>query len=549
VSAPGVLSRRGARVALLAASAAALAFLVARPAARGPSAGGALDRAGAAAPEPPALSAASPGAPASSARLVLTFPSRTRAQDASVLVSLGAGGAERASFVVTTSPRTAQAHDVRSPGATMVADAVLDDATSEVRVDLRSVPEGVTDVQARTIDLGEPALAAAPAPWPPEGREPVLRLALEARDPAGWIAVRARREGDALGGVALHLRRGEEILRSFSTRADRRVVVRVPPSEALELHVADYAGLALLGVPEPVAVRVGERAVVDVDVVLPPGRRVAFRALDPNGESASFALALWRAGDGGRPRHVALAGLVVADAEHRVWRGVLAPGAYLAAADPRAHFSPATMRVEVGSAPPPGSDGGTEEQAFSFAVADRGVRTSVRLSEPDGRPLSRVLVTLDRAADRVEGLATHGTTTDGDGALRTPPLPAGEYRLFVWPRGLVGRVALGEGTPVERALPDVACGEACGRVRGTVTDAEGAPARWPKVFLLRPDGWAHVATPDAAGRFAFPSLLPGEYGLEVEASLYSENAYEPHRDRVRVEAGGEAVRDVVLRSR
>jgi hypothetical protein len=478
--------------------------------------------------------------PASASSLTLAFPSRARL-DARVLVTFERGPEELGSFLLVSSARGASAQGAQSvEGPLEVGHEGVDVERAEVTLSLGRVPAGVTAVRAKTVDLVEPALRSDAVAFRPDDQGRV-RLELRVPERSGFLAVRATRAGEPLDDVVVHLRRGAEVLRSFRVRARAPTVVSAPPDEALSLEVADSPGLSCFGPVAPTAVRVEPGRIVDVDVVLPAGTAVCLRALDAHGEAAAFALALWRVEADG-PRHVATSGLLRADAESRTWRGRLPSGAYVAVAAPRAHFGPASARFEVGREE-------EAERSIEFALDGAGVRTRVRLTEADGTAIERELVNLNRETEDVEAAVAHVARTDAQGTFTTPPLPGGAYTLHVWSRGLSRRVDLGGGGVLELALPDVSRDGASGSLRGKVLGPDGQPARWPKVFLLRDDGWSLVSHLDVEGRYAFARVEPGDREFEVRTTVFSERRYRPHRGRARVEASGETVEDVRLEAR
>jgi hypothetical protein len=481
-------------------------------------------------PSAPGLAPA-PKAPsdARSVDLVLVYPGRARLPS-SVLVALSQGARERASFLLEVEEDGAKAISVESEARGFaVSSARVEADGARVLVRLDHVPAGADVVSARTVDRREPALTAG-SERIPDGRAPSVTLALDVADARGWLAVRAVREGERVEDVSVEVRRGTETLARVRTGDERTPAVPVPPDEPLLLVVVGYDGSSVLGLPPPLEVRAPSRRIVDVAVDLPPGRRVRVVAKDRHGESTPFALSLWRETPDGRRAFVPLRGLLAAEPELRAWHGRLAPGAYVAVVDPRAHHAPGSLRFDV-TAPRDPAESPAPEAVVEVPVGEDGVRTRFRLTKADGRPLARALVNVNRETDLIESLAAHAATTDADGEFVTPPLPPGAYVLHVWSERLATRLRLGDGVAVERVLPPP-CLEGCASLSGVVLDADGRGARWPRVLLHRDDGWSHVSSVDASGAYSFPRVLPGTYALEVVTTPYSEISYAPLRTSV-----------------
>ena len=143
-------------------------------------------------------------------------------------------------------------------------------------------------------------------------------------------------------------------------------------------------------------------------------------------------------------------------------------------------------------------------------------------------------------------LAALEGTSARDGELRLGPVPPGRFRLRV---ELLGRVAATRELRVEPGarrvtLPTIAL-DAAGTLRGEVVDTYGEAAVGARVRLAGEAGAHEDAVADAAGRFEFTGLNPGN----VSVSASHPEGGRGDSGRVRVELAGTTSVRVVLDGR
>jgi hypothetical protein len=115
------------------------------------------------------------------------------------------------------------------------------------------------------------------------------------------------------------------------------------------------------------------------------------------------------------------------------------------------------------------------------------------------------------------GQRSWGTVVGDDSAYSFDGLPAGQYRIELEGKGVVGEISLAEGEAAtfNTTAPDAQ--PTLGALAGTVTLHDGQPATNTHLLLYHADSFIAEAVSDLDGHFHFDGLEPGTYRLNVAA--------------------------------
>ncbi len=164
------------------------------------------------------------------------------------------------------------------------------------------------------------------------------------------------------------------------------------------------------------------------------------------------------------------------------------------------------------------------------------------LSKTNGTPIAAAAVQLyDGEASPESGCSRWSTETDQDGAFLLGDVVPGEHLLQVWHAQYAPfeeTTHFDEGRDAELLVEMTDCG----RIVGTVTMSDGAPAPHAMVEVNTPYGVAGnlCGQPDAEGNYVIEAVAPGAYEVVARNDSYS------RRKRVTVRSGYDTRADIVF---
>jgi hypothetical protein len=364
-------------------------------------------------------------------------------------------------------------------------------------------------VGARTIDTEKPFLRAEPQRLRPNS---VNDLSLGARKGRGHLSIRVTRHGVPFGGALVSVSTGSQVIANESTEVDRVTWVEVPPDQQLSVDVTRWGGSDCFGFPASQSLRVKDQGLARVDLALPTGVPVRFRLDSPAGEALPFRVSVWRIGSDGEVRYVDTVPMFSASNSCTRSSGDLPPGSYVARIGPKAQYSTASVRFDVVKDP------------VSLVTMGRvdGLHRRLRFSR-GGAPAENIPFALHRTASHWQEYVVWTGESGPDGDVVTPPVPNGQYWLYVWPSHLATPLVLTDAdSPVRVELPDaVATPNGVAEIVGHLKEPGGEPAKGYPILLGIGGTWWRLGQTGAGGDFAFGGLAPGRYRLVVPVHLTS----------------------------